>query len=31
MDRRMNEEKVSRGDFYQKLWSSRDFEINHIW
>ena len=31
MDIRMNEEKVSRGDLYQKLWSSRDFERSHLW
>lgn len=25
------DEKVSKHDLYEKLWQSRDFEINHLW
>ena len=27
----MSEKKVSKHDLYEKLWASRDFEINHLW
>ena len=26
-----DEKKVSKHDLYEKLWASRDFEINHLW
>ena len=27
----MSENKVTKHDLYEKLWASRDFEINHLW
>ena len=27
----MSEKKVTKHDLYEKLWASRDFEINHLW
>ena len=27
----MDEKYVTKHDLYEKLWSSRDFEINHLW
>ena len=27
----MSEKKITKHDLYEKLWASRDFEINHLW
>ena len=27
----MDEKYVTKHDLYEKLWASRDFEINHLW